>query len=221
MGQIHRALATMGLGALFFVAFLAFAVVVDGQAPGSAKVNSFLNMAIEECTGQENCNRVSTKVTLDANWRWIHEAGGTTNCYDGNIWDNSFCPDPATCNANCEMEGCESADWAGTYGVTASGSDLSLTFVTTGQYSTNIGSRNYLMDPSGTNYYMFKLKNKEFTFDVDNSQGSCQKRFSGFCPLRSYHRHQDLVCDRNDGKKNGNSLSTISGVPIQEFEKKT
>ena len=26
------------------------------------------------------------------------------------------------------------------------------------------------MDTSGTNYYMFKLKNKEFTFDVDNSQ---------------------------------------------------
>ena len=81
----------------------------------------------------------------------LEKAGGTTNCYDGNIWDNSFCPDPATCNANCEMgnhltiisfagnccnfnslfflprhiilsEGCESADWAGTYGVTASGS---------------------------------------------------------------------------------------------------
>ena len=61
--------------AFFFVAFLAFAVVVDGQAPGvcesnarlvlmwlisgSAKVNSFLNMAIEECTGQENCNKGS------------------------------------------------------------------------------------------------------------------------------------------------------------------
>ena len=61
--------------ALFFVAFLAFAVVVDGQAPGfcksdarlvlmclilgSAKVNSFLNMAIEECTGHENCNKGS------------------------------------------------------------------------------------------------------------------------------------------------------------------
>ena len=65
----------MVLRALFFVAFLAFAAVVDGQAPGvcksdarlvlmclilgSAKVNSFLNMAIEECTGQENCNKGS------------------------------------------------------------------------------------------------------------------------------------------------------------------
>ena len=25
--------------------------------PGSNKVNSFLNMAIEECTGKENCNK--------------------------------------------------------------------------------------------------------------------------------------------------------------------
>ena len=36
-------------------------------------------------------------------WGVNEKAGGTTNCYDGNIWDNSFCPDPATCNANCEM----------------------------------------------------------------------------------------------------------------------
>ena len=68
-------LKTYIVRAFFFVAFLAFAVVVDGQAPGvsksvarlvlmwlilgSAKVNSFLNMAIEECTGQENCNKGS------------------------------------------------------------------------------------------------------------------------------------------------------------------
>ena len=46
---------------------------------------------------------VATRVTLDANWRWVHARGDTTNCYDGNIWDSSFCPDPATCNSNCEM----------------------------------------------------------------------------------------------------------------------
>ena len=70
-------------------------------------------------------------------------------------------------------EGVGSEDWAGTYGVTSDGTRLSLTFVTTGQYSTNIGSRNYLVEPTGSNYYMFHLKNKEFTFDVDNSQLPC------------------------------------------------
>ena len=29
----------------------------DDSNPGSNKVNSFLNMAIEECTGKENCNK--------------------------------------------------------------------------------------------------------------------------------------------------------------------
>jgi len=45
-------------------------------------------------------------------------------------------------------------------------------FVTTGQYSTNIGSRTYLLDDEN-NYKLFKLKNKEFTFDVDVSQLPC------------------------------------------------
>lgn len=45
-------------------------------------------------------------------------------------------------------------------------------FVTKGQYSTNIGSRTYLLDDEN-NYKMFKLKNKEFTFDVDVSQLPC------------------------------------------------
>merc|ERR1712054_542010 len=45
-------------------------------------------------------------------------------------------------------------------------------FVTKGQYGTNVGSRNYLMDDEST-YYMFKLKNKEFSFDVDVSKLPC------------------------------------------------
>jgi len=54
----------------------------------------------------------------------------------------------------------------------ASGSSLELKFVTVGQYDTNIGSRTYLMQDDST-YKMFKLKNKEFTFDVDVSNLPC------------------------------------------------
>ena len=50
---------------------------------------------------------------------------------------------------------------------------LNIKFVTQGQYAKNIGSRFYLLDASGRNYYMFKLKNKEFTFDVDVSELPC------------------------------------------------
>merc|ERR1712025_4572 len=47
-----------------------------------------------------------------------------------------------------------------------------LNFVTQGPYSKNIGSRTYLME-SSSKYKMFKLVNKEFTFDTDVSQLDC------------------------------------------------
>ena len=59
---------------------------------------------------------------------------------------------------------------AGTYGITTSGNALTLKFVTDGPYSTNIGSRVYLLSGDDTNYEIFGLKNQEFTFDVDMSQ---------------------------------------------------
>merc|ERR1711970_938149 len=52
------------------------------------------------------------------------------------------------------------------------GNKLELGFVTQGPYSKNIGSRVYLMDTEDT-YKLFKLKNKEFTYTVDDSQLDC------------------------------------------------
>ena len=62
---------------------------------------------------------------------------------------------------------------SGTYGITTSGNQLSLKFVTQGPYSKNIGSRVYLMSQDDTTYEMFNLKNQEFTFDVDVSNLPC------------------------------------------------
>ena len=56
---------------------------------------------------------------------------------------------------------------------TNGGHGITLQFVTHGQYSTNIGSRSYLVAPDGHNYYMFYVLNKEFTFDVDVSKLPC------------------------------------------------
>lgn len=52
---------------------------------------------------------------------------------------------------------------------------MSLKFVTKGPDSPapNVGSRSYLLDPSGEKYQMFKLKNREFSFDVDVSTLPC------------------------------------------------
>jgi cellulose 1,4-beta-cellobiosidase len=110
-------------------------------------------------------------VTIDSNWRWTHSTEGATNCYTGNTWDPTLCPDAATCSANCAIEGA-GEEYENTYGVHASGGDLQLSFVTQGPYSTNIGSRVYLLEDEQT-YKMFQLKNKEFTFDVDVSQLPC------------------------------------------------
>ena len=49
---------------------------------------------------------------------------------------------------------------------------MKLDFVTQGQYSKNIGSRIYLLDDE-VDYMVWKLKNKEYTFDVDVSNLPC------------------------------------------------
>ena len=96
------------------------------------------------------------------------------NCYTGNLWDPTFCPDADTCTANCAIEDLRDEEWAGTYGITAQGNDkFSLKFVTQGTYSTNVGSRVFLTDGSGSKYRMFQLLNKEFTFTVNTAGLDC------------------------------------------------
>jgi len=151
-------------------------VLVGGalaQSPGTEKENMVLSMPIQHCQSEGNCQTEQATVSMDSNWRWIHEKGGYTNCYTGNEWDQSICPDSATCTQNCVLEGVDKNDWSGVYGVNANGGELTVKFVTEGEYATNVGSRMYLNDASGDKYFMFKLKNKEFAMDVDVSQLPC------------------------------------------------
>ena len=93
-----------------------------------------------------------------------------TNCYTGNEWNATVCADNKACATNCALDG---ADYKATYGITVSGNSLQLKFVTKGSYSTNIGSRTYMMKDDST-YEMFELgPNVEFTFDVDLSNLPC------------------------------------------------
>mmetsp|Transcript_9087 Transcript_9087/g.6434 ORF Transcript_9087/g.6434 Transcript_9087/m.6434 type:complete len:197 (+) Transcript_9087:177-767(+) len=109
---------------------------------------------------------------MDANWRWIHNVDGYTNCYSGTNWDSSYCPTPDACAENCAVDGVDQNDMRGTYGVTSDGDTIKLDFITQGAYSKNIGSRMYMMN-SESKYEMFKLKNREFSFTVDVSQLPC------------------------------------------------
>jgi cellulose 1,4-beta-cellobiosidase len=152
------------------VALLAFSylAVAYAQQVGTNTAETHPPMTWQKCTTAGGCVNQNGQVVLDANWRWVHNVGGSTNCYTGNTWNTALCPDDVTCAANCALDG---ADYAGTYGITSSGNSLKLDFVTTGA-NKNIGSRTYLM-ASNTAYQMFKPLNQEFTFDVDVSNLPC------------------------------------------------
>ena len=90
----------------------------------------------------------------------MHTVGGYDPC-------TTVCTDRVACADQCEIEGIEMRDWAETYGVDVAQSGVTLKF----EQGTNVGTRLYLLD--GEDYYLFKLKNREFTFDVDVSTLPC------------------------------------------------
>lgn len=117
------------------------------------------------CTSAGSCTSTTGSVVIDANWRWVHDVNSSTNCYTGNTWDTSICDSDTTCATDCCVDG---ASYQSTYGVSTSGDSLNIQFVTENSNGENIGSRLYLM-ASATEYEMFTLLGKEFTFDVDVS----------------------------------------------------
>jgi cellulose 1,4-beta-cellobiosidase len=74
---------------------------------------------------------VNGEITIDSNWRWVHDKNGYTNCYSGNSWDTDICKDPKTCASNCAVDG---AAYAATYGASTSGNALTLKFITEGEH---------------------------------------------------------------------------------------
>ncbi|RMZ16639.1 hypothetical protein D0862_01144 [Hortaea werneckii] len=144
---------------------LAFGASVMGQQAGTSTAEDPPSMPLSRCT-DAGCTEEDHSVTLDANWRWTHSVDGYTNCYTGNTWDDSLCPDGETCAQNCAVDG---ADYSGTYGISSQDGALSLTLKT----GSNVGSRVYLLGEGGENYEMFDLRNKEFAFDVDVSSLPC------------------------------------------------
>ena len=148
---------------------LALAVVSNAQQVGTLTAESAPKLSWDKCTAS-GCVSQPGSVTLDANWRWAHSTSGSTNCYTGNAWDATLCPNGVACAANCAIDG---ADYAGTYGITSTGTALTHKLVTKGPYSINVGSLVYLMDSSQSKYEMFYLKNKEFSFDADVSNLGC------------------------------------------------
>lgn len=148
------------------------AATTAAQQVGHQKPLAYPQLSVSECTNSGGCSSETKNIVIDSNWMWTHQVGSSTNCFTGNTWDANLCPDDVTCAANCAIEAGDLNEYSSTYGVTASGDSLSLGFVMAGQYGTNVGSRNYLME-NGSKYKMFHLKNREFTFTVDVSNMPC------------------------------------------------
>ena len=80
----------------------------------------------------------------------------------------TLCPDEATCSKQCVVEDADK-EYEGNCGVRVKGSELALRFVTEGPYTTNVMSRLYVLQDENP-YKIFHLKNREFTFNVDEEE---------------------------------------------------
>eukprot|EP00966_Prymnesium_polylepis_P250602 5794900-Prymnesium_polylepis.1 len=56
---------------------------VAGQKAGSNVPEEHPPLKVHECTSQ-GCEPKQGAAVIDANWRWVHDVSGYTNCYDGN-----------------------------------------------------------------------------------------------------------------------------------------
>ncbi|WAQ92276.1 hypothetical protein PtA15_16A182 [Puccinia triticina] len=151
---------------------LQFLSASQAQTPGKVQQETPLPFSIKECGKGSDCKAISGSLTIDANWRWTHDANEQgTKCFDDKGWTSACSGTGDECAAKCVIEG--AGDYPSTYGVSATKDSVTLKFVTKNNNGVNAGSRMYLLDSSGEKYQMFKLKNKQFEFDVDVSQLHC------------------------------------------------
>jgi cellulose 1,4-beta-cellobiosidase len=151
--------------AIFFLGLLAAATA---QGFGKEIYEVHGNMSWTQCKKLEDCRQVEGEIVLDAEWRWLHNAGGYRNCYDGNRWNSDTCNSVNNCTT-CEYEG---ADLKGTYGIIAKNDSIFLQYKTLQAFSYNINSRVFLMENEDT-YQTFTLLNNEVAVDVDLSTVEC------------------------------------------------
>lgn len=86
-------------------AFSTFLALVAGQQVGTQTTETHPKMSWQKCSGAGSCTTVQGEVTIDANWRWLHDKGGYSNCYTGNAWNTTVCKDAKSCAANCALDG--------------------------------------------------------------------------------------------------------------------
>jgi len=142
------------------------------QQLGMYKKEEHPKITVATCTKSGGCQTKTKAITLDANWRWVHDARPNKfkNCISGTppTWDSSICTNATECAENCAVEGVSKTNYEGTYGIKETTNGVSLRFRT----GDAVGSRVYVMEDDDT-YMMFNLLNKEFTIDVEGADLVC------------------------------------------------
>mmetsp|Transcript_61396 Transcript_61396/g.190308 ORF Transcript_61396/g.190308 Transcript_61396/m.190308 type:complete len:650 (+) Transcript_61396:68-2017(+) len=147
-------------------------VAASAQQEGALEQECLPDLTLEVCTKSGGCVPSRKRMTMDAQWRWMHDARKDKykNCISGTppAWDTGICDSDQACAAGCALEGITKQDYEHTYGVKEARGGVELKFKT----GEAIGSRVYMMKDE-EHYEMFKLLNKEFTLDVDSSTLEC------------------------------------------------
>ncbi|EMC97745.1 glycoside hydrolase family 7 protein [Baudoinia panamericana UAMH 10762] len=149
---------------------LAFAVAVSAQQIGSdTAVNPTL--ITQQCTMSGGCTNHNTMVVLDALSHPITDIQTGASCMTSSGgFDPTICPDINACGANCAIQGVDYSQ----HGVTTSGHSLILRqYLRTGNTTTAVSPRVYLLQSNGQKYKLLKLLNQEFTFTVNVSNLPC------------------------------------------------
>jgi len=118
----------------------------------------------QSCTLFGGCRTLNTSVVLDSNYRWLHNVGGYDSCTPDGL-SPIYCPNATACGLNCALEG---VDYPSN-GVTTNGSSVTLNLFVNGAAPS---PRIYLL-ANESEYSMFQLLNKEFTYTVDLSKVPC------------------------------------------------
>lgn len=93
-------------------ALSALLALAAGQQVGTSTTETHPKMSWSKCSSGGSCTQQSGEVTIDSNWRWVHDKGGYSNCYTGNKWNETICKDSKTCASNCALDGVWSSPYA-------------------------------------------------------------------------------------------------------------
>jgi len=146
--------------------------VASAQGVGGYKQEAGPEITLRKCTAPGSCKANKHKLTMDANWRWVHVDGDYTNCYKGNVWTEECPGDGAECAKACVLEGIDAEQYEGTYGVTTTGDGVTMNLVNEHDYGISVGARLYVLNGEDK-YEMFKMLNQEFAFDAEMGPLEC------------------------------------------------